>query len=158
MIEQLCLDDLLLESAEEIFETMIFMGLDKAEDQDATIDNLTVLGSISFKGAMEGCLCIYSTEQCTQAIAMNMLGLETSEDISEEDISDAIGEVCNMVMGSLKKRLLDSVGNLDLSIPTVVSGSNIKSNVLEHEKRTSVNIDIDEHTAELSLLYRENQK
>jgi CheY-specific phosphatase CheX len=87
---------------------------------------------------------------------MNMLGLETTEDISEEDINDAVGEVCNMIMGSLKKRIIDSVGNLDLSIPTVVSGSNIKSNVLDQEQKISVNVNMDEHTAELSLLYREN--
>ena len=158
MIEQLCLDELLLESAEEIFETMIFMGLEKSEDQESTIDGLEVLGSISFKGSLEGCLCIYCTDECTKAIAMNMLGLETAEDISEEDISDAIGEVCNMVMGSLKKRMIETVGNLDLSIPTVVSGSGIKSSVIENEKKTLVNINIDEHLAELSLLYRENQE
>jgi CheY-specific phosphatase CheX len=158
MIEQLCLDEKLLESAEEIFETMIFMDLDKAEDQDSTIDDLTVLGSITFKGAMEGCLCIYCSDSCTRAITMNMLGLETSEDISNDDISDAVGEVCNMVMGCLKKRLIDSVGNLDLSIPTVVNGTDITSSVLDNAKKTSVNINIDEYTAELSLLYRENQE
>jgi chemotaxis protein CheX len=158
MIEQLCLDEILLESAEEIFETMIFMGLEKSEDQDSDIDGLEVLGSITFKGSLEGCLCIKCTIPCTQAIAMNMLGLETSEDISEEDISDAIGEVCNMVMGSLKKRMIDTVGNLDLSIPSVISGTNIKSSAIDHEKKTSINVNIDEHTAELSLLYREHQK
>jgi chemotaxis protein CheX len=156
MIEQLCLDELMLESAKEIFETMIFMNLEKAEDQASKIDDLVVLGSITFKGALEGCLCLYCTDQCTKAITMNMLGLETTEDISEEDINDAVGEVCNMIMGSLKKRIIDSVGNLDLSIPTVVSGSNIKSNVLDQEQKISVNVNMDEHTAELSLLYREN--
>jgi hypothetical protein len=55
MIEQLCLDELLLESAEEIFETMIFMNLEKAEDQDSKVDDLTALGSITFKGTLEGC-------------------------------------------------------------------------------------------------------
>ena len=158
MIDQLCLDEILLESAEEIFETMIFMNLEKSDDQDSSIDDLSVLGSITFKGALEGCLCIYCTRQCTQAITMNMLGLETSEDISEDDISDAVGEVCNMIMGSLKTRMIDAVGAVDLSIPTVVNGSNIKSSVLDHEQKTSININIDEHTAEMSLLYREHQE
>ena len=158
MLEQLCLDELLLESAEEIFETMIFMDMEKSESQGTAIDGLSVLGSISFKGSLEGCLCIYCTDECTKAIAMNMLGLETTEDISEEDISDAIGEVCNMTMGSLKKRLIDSVGSLDLSIPTVVSGNGIKSSAIDNERKISVNVNIDEHAAELSLLYRENQE
>jgi len=31
-----------------------------------------------------------------------MLGIDTAEELSEEEICDALGEVVNMVMGSVK--------------------------------------------------------
>ena len=159
MIEDICLSDILLESAKEIFETMIFMDLAEVTEPDQDIEGDALLGSITFKGNLEGCLSICCGTPCAQSIARNMLGLDADDELTEEDTCDAIGEVANMVMGSVKKRMADNFGDLQVSIPSVVSGKELKNNLGDIAKKVSTRINIeDEYVSELSLLYRENQK
>ena len=86
-----------------------------------------------------------------------MLGMDSSEEISREDICDAIGEVTNMIMGSVKTRIQDCVGNVQVSIPMVVSGQEIETNLGKGAaKKVFVRVNIDsEYIAELVLLYKE---
>ena len=156
MIKQLCLNELLLDSTREIFETMIFMDILEDDPAQGQIENDAVLSSITFKGDLEGCLSIYCEKKCAQTIAMNMLGLDCLEEISDEDICDAIGEVVNMVMGGLKKRLHQTYGNIDLSIPQVVNGRQVTNNLGKGVQQVVEKVRIeDTYPAELSLLYRE---
>lgn len=159
MIENVCLNEMLLESAKEIFETMIFMDLTEATEPDQIVEGDALLGSITFKGSIEGCLSICCSTACAQSIAQNMLALDADDEITEADTCDAIGEVANMVMGSVKKRMADSFGDLQVSIPSVVSGKELKNNLGDAAKKlvTKINIE-DEYVSELSLLYRENPK
>ena len=156
MIEQVCLNELFLDSAKEIFETMIFMDLLPTDEPDETIEGDAVLSSITFKGDIEGCLGICCEKICAQAVTMNMLGFDSIEGIADEDICDAMGEVANMVMGSVKRRLHDTYSNLELSIPQVVNGRQLKHNLGEGTQQVTLKVKIeDEYTAEFSLLYRE---
>lgn len=157
MIEQICLNETVIESAKEVFETMTFMDLTEATEPDQHIEGEALLSSITFKGNIEGCLGICCSTSCAQAIAINMLGIDTADELTEEDTYDAIGEIANMVMGSIKSRLLEKVDNLEVSIPFVVSGRELKNNLGEKTKKIMVKVNIeDEYVAELSFLYREN--
>ncbi len=159
MIELASLNETLLESAKEIFETMVFIDLAETTEPDQDIEGWALLGTITFKGTIKGCLTFCCSVPCARAIAINMLGIDTTEQITEEDTCDAMGEIANMIMGSLKKRLTESVGNLEVSIPSVVSGRELKNNLGDGAQKTSVMINIeDEYVAELSLLYKENSK
>lgn len=159
MVEQLCLNEILLESAKEIFETMIFMDMLESQDPAEEIDGDAVLGSITFKGDLEGCLAICCDMKCAQTVTMNMLGFDTLDGISQEDMCDALGEVANMIMGSVKKRLHDKVSNLELSIPLVIQGRQMKNNLGESTQEVAVKVKIeDEFPAELSFIYREQSK
>lgn len=159
MIKLASLNEILLESAKEIFETMVFIDLAETTEPDQDIEGWALLGTITFKGAIKGCLTFCCSVPCAEAIATNMLGIDTTEKITEEDTCDAMGEIANMIMGSLKKRLAESVGNLEVSIPSVVSGRELKNNLGEGARKTSVMINIeDEYVAELSLLYKESSR
>ena len=60
MAEQvLCFNELLLDSAKEIFETMIFMDLLESQDPNHTIQGDAVLSSITFKGNLACLLSNY---------------------------------------------------------------------------------------------------
>lgn len=155
MLTEICLKDILLESAKDVFETMIFMELTENTEPGNSMEEPTMLGLITFKGSIEGCLAICCTMPCIQNVTMNMLGMDSAEQATEEDVCDAIGEVANMIVGGVKKRLLDSVGNLDISIPSVVRGREVKNNLGDSAKNISVNINIEgQYSAELSMLYR----
>ena len=161
-VDQVCLNEALLAGATEVFDTMIFMDIRESEEQDSLPRGDTLLGSITFTGDMEGCLGIGCTIPCAKAIAQNMLGLTETEELPEAEITDAIGEVANMVLGSVKARIQETAGNLNVSIPTVVRGRSLDNSIGDHANPTNriltrLNI-ADEYPAELSLQYRQKTK
>ncbi len=157
MVEEMCLTEALLEGAKEIFETMIFMSMEECSDDDRNIEGDALMGTITFKNSLEGCLGICCGVDSAKAIAANMLGLEPGDDIGQEDICDAIGEVANLVMGSVKARLLEHVDDIQVSIPSVVKGHELINSLGDGANRISVKVSLeDEYIAELSFLCREN--
>jgi len=159
MVEQLCLSEALISSAKEIFSTMVFMDLTEATEPDLQSDDKSLLGSITFKGGIEGCLAIGCGASCAKAIAMNMLGIESADEVTEEGVCDAIGEIANMVMGGIKSRVLKSVNTLEVSIPSVVSGRDLKNNLGDKAMKISMKVSVDsKYPAELMLMYRESIK
>jgi len=97
----------------------------------------SILGSITFKGSIEGRLSISCSQECGRLIAINMLGLDTDESVSDEEVHDAIGEVVNMVMGSLKGSLDGSPVQIEMSIPSVVKGACLEPCVNDGSNRVS---------------------
>ncbi len=160
MIDEICINSALLDSAKEVFETMIFMDLEECSDPEQNIEDDVLLGTITFNGDIDGCLTISCNLPCAHAIGANMLGAEPNGNISQEDIFDAIGEVTNMVMGSLKTKLMNKVGNLNVSIPIVVSGREIETNIGEGiVNRVIVKANIDcEYITKFSLMYKEGSE
>lgn len=137
MISEICFDEILVVSSKTVFETMIFMDITESCDPAMKNDDPeSIMGSISFKGSIEGCLSIFCSKKCSQLIALNMLGMDEDEQISEEEIQDAIGEVANMVMGSVKGALDDSPVKIEVSIPIVVKGSGLEQCV--HDSSNNV--------------------
>jgi chemotaxis protein CheX len=155
MITTVSFKDALLSGAREVFETMVFMGLEESSEQSATLNEEALLGTITFKGKLEGCLGFCCTLQCAQIIAANMLGMDSNATLTEDDINDAIGEIANMVMGALKTRIQDGIGTIEVSIPSVVQGRQLRNSLGEGSDRVLIQGNLDGHPAELSLLYRE---
>jgi len=161
MITTMSLRDSLLESAKEVFETMAFMALEEIpEDQEAPdFEDMSLLGTITFKGSLEGCLGICCGCCCARTIGANMLGTDPDEPMSDDDMNDAIGEIANMVMGALKSRIQDQVGNVEVSIPSVVRGRELCNSLGERASKITVRVNLEaEHDMQFSLLYRESGK
>lgn len=159
MVDEIALNDALLAGAKEIFETMIFMSLEEFSEPGQEIEGDALLGTITFKGSIEGCLAICCSVPCAKTIAVNMLGMDPSEEISKEEICDAIGEVTNMVMDGVKSRIQGNISGLEVSIPSVISGRELENSLGDRASKTLVKVSVeDEFVAELSLLYRESSK
>ena len=159
MIDEICLNEALLAGAKEIFETMIFINLEESSEQEDTIEGDSLLGSITFKGGLDGCFAICGSVPSAKTIALNMLAMDPSEELSEAEISDAIGEVTNMVMGGVKSRILDAVGNIEVSIPMVTSGQGLENSLGEGAIKALVKVKLDnDYIAEMSILYRESSE
>ena len=155
MIDELCLNDTLLKSAQEVFNSMISENIEFCENEQ-DIESDSFLGSITFKGSLEGCLTICASLPCAKTIALKMLAMEPCEKLSEEEICDALGEITNMVMGSVKSRLQNTTNNMAVSIPTVVTGLKLQNSLGEGANKTSVKVRLEsEYIAELSMLYKE---
>ena len=79
-----------------------------------------VSGIIGFTGAVNGSMALSFSEKSILKIVSNMLGEEINE--VNGDITDAVGEITNMISGVARKEL-ESIGlNVSAAIPTVVSG------------------------------------
>ncbi len=154
MIDQVCISDTLLDAVKEVFETMIFMMVEKASDQSAQIHGDTFLGSITFKGELEGCLGLCLGETCARTVAANMLCLDNPDEVSDGDLADAIGEVANMIMGSVKTRLQGDVSMLEISIPSVITGQVLRSTLGEATIRERLMVKIDQFEVELTFFCR----
>lgn len=157
MTDKVCFGTALLEGAKEIFETMIFIDIEESTEPEQKVEGDALLGSITFKGDIEGCLTICCNVTCARIIAANMIGMDPSEEISEEEVCDAIGEVTNMVMGSVKSRIQDNTGELQVSIPTVVLGQKLANSLGDGTSRILLKVDTeDEYVIEFLFLYRKS--
>ena len=134
MITTVSLKDALLDGAKEVFETMVFMTLEESAEESPDINDEALLGTITFKGNLEGCLGVCCSPQCAKMVAANMLGMESTESLSEGDVNDAIGEIANMVMGAVKSRIQEQVGNVEVSIPSVVQGCRLRNSLGDYRK------------------------
>ncbi len=159
MIDEICFSTALLEGAKEVFETMVFMDLEESFEPEPQIEGDSLLGSITFSNAIEGCLTIRCSLPCARVVAANMLGLDEdeSDEISDREVCDAIGEITNMVMGSVKSRAATDAAELQVSIPTVVRGQNLANSLGEGASNVVVKASADEeHVIEFSFLYRKS--
>lgn len=55
-------------------------------------------------------------DECVH-LSKALLGMEDGEDITREEIADAMGEIVNIIAGSVKTRMVDRVGELTIGLP-----------------------------------------
>ena len=119
-----------IDATREVFSTMVMM--DVADDfplkEPVSRFKCSITGMVGFAGTYSGVISIHCPVALALKITSSMLGLECDE--VNEDLNDAIGEIANMLGGSVKQVL--SKGGLDvkLSIPTVISGEDYTVNSL----------------------------
>ena len=112
----------IVETTEEIFNTMIFMDI-SAEDplaQGKQALGCHISAMIGLSGGFSAMLSIHCPEAIGLGIAGAMLGMDIDE--VDADVKDALGEIANMVAGGLKERFAAQDIDLVLAIPTTVSG------------------------------------
>ena len=153
MMATVSLKDILLEAAKDVFETMAFMALEESSSETAWQEEDCLLGSVTFKGNLEGCLSICCGIPCACAIAANMMGMESQRGLGETDVQDNMGELVDMLMSSVKSRIQDHVGALDVSIPSVVYGRRFKTTAGEGASHVLINANLEgRYPAAFSLL------
>lgn len=155
MVGEICFRESLVDAAREVFETMMFMALEVCEETEDVVEGEMLLSSITFRGNLEGCLGISCGMDDAKVISANMLGMEPEDEMAMEDISDALGEVANMVLGSFKKRVLDEVGELNVSIPCVVKGRMLDYSLGEDAEKFVQYVNLDGSMVKFELLYRQ---
>ena len=97
----------------------------RAERTEGVMAQISVVGSCSIT-----CL-ICCSAQAACSIAAILLMQECPQ--VEAEVLDAIAEMANMILGSVKTDLVAHLGDVNLSIPTVMYGQNFK--VHSHNER-----------------------
>lgn len=109
-------------SFREVIETMVGMGVEGPEQVvqagGMNIAGLVGLASPEFRGLLK----IATTDQGARTFAAALLG---GEDMLGDDpsmVADSLGELANMLAGSVKRQLDGSGSRIELSLPSVLEG------------------------------------
>jgi chemotaxis protein CheX len=86
----------------------------------------SISGIIGFGGWAKGMLAVHAPEPVAKAITGGFLGIPVKE--VNEDVKDAIGELANMLAGSVKLSLSEQSNEISLSIPSVICGDSYTIN------------------------------
>lgn len=156
MVATSSLKGVLLDSAREVFESMVFMPLEEVEGQKPDPAAVTLLGTITFAGNLEGCLGVCCDMAAARAIGAGMLCMDSPEQMADGELADAMGEIANMVMGAVKTRIQDDYQSILISVPSVVQGRELRrrpnDGMIHIIAATRVG---GSHLVEFSLTYRE---
>jgi chemotaxis protein CheX len=105
-------------AVEEVFEIMVGCRVKPTPNADhQSSGEFTAM--VGLAGALCGVLTVCCDAQTATRLARCMLGDIVS---SEDQVSDALGEFCNMVAGNFKNKLAGMDGRCMLSVPTIISG------------------------------------
>jgi len=106
-------------AAREVFELML--GCKLTVDDTTTEGTLDVTAMVGLAGKLCGVLNVRCDGKAAALMTSKMLGVDL--DKVGPDISDALGEICNMVAGNFKNKISGLGDGCMLSPPTVITGS-----------------------------------
>lgn len=145
MIQEATIKQTLFASIANVFETMLFMSYEENSDNTVDVKQNCTLGSISFKGEkIEGNMNMICTSKDAKFLATSMLGMDVDDDMEPSEINDAIGEICNMLMGNIKTELIKDYGEFQICIPQVTTGCDIHNKVCGSGDMMEVDIVVDD--------------
>ncbi|NOY13201.1 MAG: chemotaxis protein CheX [Deltaproteobacteria bacterium] len=134
----------IIKSTEEIFSTMIFMEISAAEPltEGKEILDCHVSAMIGLSGDFSSMLGIHCPGKIGMAITGEMLGMEVKE--VDADVKDTLGEIANMVAGGVKEAFAAEDINLELSIPTTVTGKSYTVSSPTRSNRVIIPFDLEQ--------------
>lgn len=96
---------------------------------EAPADQSVMVAIISFVGDIEWSVFFIYPEKTATAVASSFAGFDISYD--SEDMPDAIGEMANIVAGGIKLMLSQRGTRVEISLPTVISGTGLRLRILQ---------------------------
>jgi chemotaxis protein CheX len=117
-------------ATKDVFSTMVMMDLEDHYPLREPVTKLhcSITGMVGMAGIYSGILSIHCPQPLALRMTSNMLGMDVEE--VGEDMNDALGEIANMLGGHVKQVLSKGGLDLNLSIPTVISGESYSINCM----------------------------
>jgi len=118
-------DDLLKQldkDVSEIFNTMVGAEVSPTSKQIDAVTHFKdcVTAMVGLAGVYNGLISISASSKMAKSIASLMLGMDVTE--MNDDVTDALGEIANMIGGSFKHHFVKDGHEVRLSTPSVISG------------------------------------
>jgi len=113
--------DALLESALELAETTLGceVTVDAPPESVSGIDlTNSLVALVGERTSVQ--IGIAADDRGCQSLAKLLLGAD--EELTDSDVSDAMGEIANIIGGGVKKRLAGEFGGMRLGLPVVLMG------------------------------------
>ena len=111
---------LLAADVKEIFATMVGTEVQLCATLEAAGERFQgcVSAMILLSGSYNGVVTLHATPQAAMGITSQMLGMEMES--VDDDVTDAMGEIANMVGGSFKHHFVNDGHEVRLTPPTVI--------------------------------------
>jgi chemotaxis protein CheX len=140
-----------IDATREVFSTMVMMDVvdDFPLKEPVSRFKCSITGMVGFAGTYSGVISIHCPVDLALKVTSNMLGIDCEE--VNEDLNDAIGEIANMLGGSVKQVLSKGGMDVKLSIPTVISGEDYTVNSLSDNDCIVVPFAVEGHTLLVGL-------
>ena len=118
------------------------------------LDQDHVVGTAGMVGAINGLIYLYLELSFAKLCAGRLLGLSPREiNRSGDDVvNDAVGELTNMTIGTLKNQLADRGFPCRLTIPSILRGREFTITPIKSAVRHIYRFDIDGHGVTADLL------
>ncbi len=97
----------------------------RAEDATLECSGHVLTGCVQITGEWEGAIVVSCSHKLAVGTTAFMFDME-HEEVTAEELQDAVGELANMVGGSVKGLV---PGPSRLSLPTVIDGSDYKTKI-----------------------------
>jgi chemotaxis protein CheX len=107
-------------SAREVFELMLSSRLTLPESSP-DLSSLGMTSMVGLAGQLCGLLSIRCNGKAAALMTSKMLGVPLDQ--VGPEVSDALGEICNMIAGNFKNKIAGLGDGCLLSPPTVITGT-----------------------------------
>ena len=121
-----------LESAmHEVFSTMIPIPIESKDRKPviSAASSCEMIAVLGYNGTKVGSFLITTSQGLAKRIAATLLMADSPDEMVEEEVSDALGEVLNMIGGNFKNFLVENGQSMELSTPTVIAGSTLHTSI-----------------------------
>jgi CheY-specific phosphatase CheX len=113
----------IVDSVIEVYDMMLSMAVNYSEDNIQNGNSCKhILGSINLVGEVAGIVNIEVSEKFSRQMAAVLMDISPDEIESMDEVQDVLGEICNIVAGSLKSGLCDAGMECELSTPAIIMG------------------------------------
>ena len=138
----------IVESVTELFDTMLDMEINLADDgaEQGEADGNLIAGMLSFTGEVVGSFRVQTNQVFAQIMTAEMLGMEVDEIEGDDEVKDVILEACNIVGGSLKSGFNDGGLSCIISAPAIAMGNSFDINTLNMARYEKHAFRYQEHT------------
>lgn len=122
--QELANADVVAEAAKQTVQALCGVDLQVRPDQELDLDGGMILAVISLMGDVDWAVFMGLPAQTATSIAEKFAGFPIPFDSA--DMGDAIGELCNILVGQVKG-LLDQRGlSVEISLPSVMRMANLQ--------------------------------
>ena len=119
-------------------------------EKEAGFDEM--VGFMSLNSKKSGILSISANQDTMRMLCSFIIGISKDE-VTQEDIEDALCELVNMTAGSVKLRLNDEDYAFTLTTPFVISGKDLAIHTKKRANIISAALGNGEMTIKLNIIY-----
>ena len=117
--------DELVPLVSDIWSSMLGLDLEVGPPAAIPVTTRSLTGVVQISGDWHGAVTVKCSSPAAHSYAAAMFGMDVDE-LSVEEVCDALGELTNMTGGSVKALV---AGDCSLSIPTVTEGLDYRTSI-----------------------------